>query len=135
MFAGDLYLDLPDCDAADHVDEALLPQVGALAARQLARQPDRTRRDAHRRVTQQVAHALEVTDLARWPARERRGFEHLAPVVAALRDLPGWTPADRDAVVTMMRAKGALQERDFAAAARGAPRFFRELVTILRAPD
>lgn len=135
LLAGDLTLELPASHAADHVDEALLPQVGALAARQLARQPDRTRYAAHRRVTQRVAHDLEVRDLARWSAPERRGFAHLAPVVAALHDLSEWTPAERDALVTMMRAKGALQERDFALAAHDAPRFFRDLVAILQNPD
>lgn len=133
LLAGDLYLDLPGFDAADHFDEALLPQVGVLAARQLARQPDRDRSAAHRRLVATVARALGVTDYAQWPVAERRGFARLAPVVAGLPGVPAWSAAERAALVTMMRAKGAPQERTFALAALAAPRFHRELVAALRA--
>jgi hypothetical protein len=134
LLGGDLFLDLPGFVAADYLDEALLPQVGALAARELARQPDRTRAAAHRRVTGTVARMLDAHDLGRWPAPERRGFERLAPVVAALPGLRAWNAAERAALVTMMRAKGAAQERTFALAALEVPRFFHELARALRPP-
>jgi hypothetical protein len=134
LLAGNLYLDLPGYDAAAYVDEALLPRIGALAAAQLARQPDRTRGAAQRRIAGAVAHALELRDLARWPVAARRGFDHLAPLVAALPGLPAWTAAERAALMAMMRAKGAAQERTFALAALQVPRLFRELVALLRTP-
>ncbi|MEP7328238.1 MAG: hypothetical protein ABI777_03425 [Betaproteobacteria bacterium] len=132
LATGDLYLDLPGFDAADGFDEALLPSVGALAAAQLALQPVNSRVDAERRLVAAVAEDLDIRDLATWSPAQRRGFALLAPVVASVQDLRDWTSPERAALTTMMRAKGAPQERDFALAARHVPRFFRGLVATLR---
>ena len=134
LATGDLHLDLPGRDPAEFFDEALLAQVGVLAARQLARQPVWSRREAQRRVTESVAGELGARDFARWPASELRGFELLAPVVASLPDLREWSAEERAALIAMMRAKGSPQERDFALAARQVPRLFRAIATAARAP-
>ena len=134
LATGDLYLDLPGFDPDDFFDEALLPQVGACAARQLANVRVWPRVQAARRLADAVATELGIADLDRWPAHERRGFEFLAPVVASLGALGGWSATERDAVAAMMRAKGSPQERDFALAAQRASRFHRELAARLRQP-
>jgi len=134
LATGDLYLDLPGFEPNDLFDEALLPQVGACAARQLAKVGVWPRGQAERRLADAVATDLGITDLGRWQAHERRGFEFLAPVVASLGPLRGWSATERDAVAAMMRAKGSPQERDFALAAQRASRFHRELAARLRQP-
>ena len=133
LATGDLYLDLPGFAPADHFDEALLPQVGAMAARQLAAQAVASRADALRRVVQSVAGDLGVRDLGAWSPAQRRGFGLLAPVVAGLHDLRDWPAPERAALVTMMRAKGSGQEREFALAARAVPRAFGEIAAAARA--
>ncbi|MEO8755264.1 MAG: hypothetical protein ABI624_21595 [Casimicrobiaceae bacterium] len=132
LATGDLHFDLPGFDPTDFFDEALLPQVGAAAARQLAGVPDWSRARAERHLADAVAAELGAGDRARWPAGDRRGFEILAPVVASLASLRDWSAAERQALSVMMRAKGSSQERDFALAAARAARFHRELAASLR---
>ncbi len=125
LATGDLYLDLPGYDPADFFSESLLPQVGVIAARQLAREPVWSRDEASRRIAAAVAHDLDVQDWSRWTAAEQRGFSLLAPVVAGLPDWRDWTGTERTALAEMMRAKGSPQEREFALAAAAMPRLFR----------
>jgi hypothetical protein len=133
LATGDLYLDLPGFVATDHFDEALLPQVGALAARQLAGQATASRVAAVQRVAASVARDLGIVDLKDWTAAERRGLHLLAPVVAGVDGLRDWPDAERAALVAMLRAKGGPQERDFALAARAVPRAFHGIAVAARA--
>ena len=133
LAVGDLHLDLPGFSDDDHFDEALLPHVGALAARTLAREPVWSRARAARRIAERLAADLAIDDFARWSPRERRGFEFLAPAVAALPGLRDWPAGDRAALAAMLRAKGAPQERGFALKAQRAPRFFGAMRDALRA--
>ena len=133
LAVGDLHLDLPGFSEDDHFDEALLPRVGALAARTLAREPVWSRARAARRIAERLAADLAIDEFARWSPRERRGFEFLAPAAAALPGLRDWAADDRAALAAMLRAKGAPQERGFALKAQRAPRFFRAMRDALRA--
>jgi hypothetical protein len=133
LAVGDLHLDLPGFAVADHFDEALLPQAGALAARVVAQRPERSRCRAAQNIARELATTLELSDYARWSPRERRGFELLAPIAAGLPDLARWSPADCASLAAMLRAKGALQERGYALKALRAPRFFASLQRTLQA--
>lgn len=124
---GDLHLDLPGYDADDYFDESLLPHAGALAARTLAHEPVTSRSQAAGRIARRLAEALEIGDYPSWPARERRGFELLAPIAVGIEGLHQWSAADRAALAAMLRAKGAAQERHYALKAQRATRFFRDL--------
>ncbi len=132
---GDLQLDLPGFADTDAFDEALLPRAGALAARVLAARPVCTREHALRAVERDVVRALAIDDVATWSAGERAGLRRLAPLVAALPGLAEWAEADRQALRTMLRAKGAARERAFAQASFAAPRFFSELRAALAGMD
>ena len=123
----DLYLDLRNYDPADYFDEALLPRAGALAARVLAREAVSPRPMAARRVAQRLASDLGLDDFERWPSSERRGFEFLAPLAAAIADLRDWSGTERDALAAMLRSKGAPQERHFALKAQRAKHFHHAL--------
>lgn len=124
---GDLYLDLPGFDEADHFDEALLPHLGAAAARILSAEPVASRAEAEARIAERLAPALGVKSMHAWTAAERRGFARLAPVVSIVGEVSGWPDEDKRGLVAMLRAKGSPQESDFAQAARRTPRFFRSL--------
>jgi hypothetical protein len=132
LAAGDLHLDLPGYDPDDFFDESLLPHVGALAARTLAREPVASRNVAARRIARRLADVLEIDDYPRWPARERRGFELLAPIAAGIESIREWSAADRAALAAMLRAKGAAQERHYALKAQRATRFFHDLRATLQ---
>jgi hypothetical protein len=129
---GDLHLDLPGWNNADHFDEALIAQAGARAARQLGAVPAWSRAEAARRLAAQVAAALGLDDVARWSPAERRGITFLAPLIAGLPGIADWSRADRAALAAILRSKGAAQERDFALASRNAVRFFHSLRTALQ---
>jgi len=133
LAVGDLHLDLPGFSEDDHFDEALLPHVGALAARALAREPVWSRARAARRIAERLAADLAIDDYALWSPRERRGFVFLAPAVAALPGVRDWPAGDRAALAALLRAKGAPQERGFALKALRAPRFFGAMRDALRA--
>jgi hypothetical protein len=110
----DLHLDLPGYDARDFFDESLLAKAGARAARVLAVNP-------------RAAEDLRPAGFERWTASERRGFDMLAPVFAGLR----LHEEDRNALVSMLRAKALPQERTFALRSLRAQGAFRVLAASL----
>lgn len=56
---------------------------------------------------------LDATDRKGWSADERLAFERWAPLVMLLPGLQSWSPAARQALVTVIRAKGGRHETDF----------------------
>jgi hypothetical protein len=48
-----------------------------------------------------------------WSRPEREAWSRWAPIVAALPGLPRWSPAERRALVRVVRAKGGRRESDF----------------------
>ena len=94
----DLHLDLTGYDASDFFDESLIAKAGARAARELAANPN-------------AGQELRPAGFERWSARERRGFDALAPIFSGLR-LDG--DDDRTALASMLHAKALPQERTFA---------------------
>ena len=126
LASGDLYLDLSGFDTANHFDESLLPRAGARAARQLAA-ASASGVAAQRKLANAFAGDMGVGDFARWPRDERRGFEILAPIFAGLPDARDWTAAEREALVSLLRAKGLPQERTFALRSTRAARAWKAL--------
>ncbi|MDP1859001.1 MAG: hypothetical protein Q8K82_10035 [Gemmatimonadaceae bacterium] len=119
LAAGDLVLQLPGAGRMPLFEERWLVTLARAVTETLAA-PDVPARlaicDAH---IDAVAQALGVR---RWRASgsgTRFGMERLAPVVAlVLGEVAHWPERDRRALVNLFRAKGAVQERDFAAASR-----------------
>lgn len=56
---------------------------------------------------------LGLRSLADWSRAETLGLYRLMPLIAALRGLESWTPAEKRSAVAVLRAKGGPQERDF----------------------
>ena len=63
--------------------------------------------------TATAADRLDGVRWRAWPQRERVAFERLAPILAALPDLPRWPRRDRRALVEIARAKGGPREADY----------------------
>jgi hypothetical protein len=130
LATGDLHLDLPDWDPADAFDESALELVGTALARRLADVPVWSRSAAVGVLAREVA-ATCAARPARWPREERAAFDRLAPLAGLLSALPSWSRAERSSLAALLRAKGAIGERDYAQRATTCPRFYRELAGVL----
>lgn len=111
---GDLHLALGRRGAATHFDEAGLGKLATAVTRLLSRHRSSSRRAGIRKLTTSVASALGVDSRSGWPACEQRSFDRLAPLVALMPDLPEWGAKSKRGLVDLMRAKGRLQERQYA---------------------
>ncbi len=131
LATGDAHLTLPGYPRDAFFDERWLSDVGVRVTRLLAAEGTRTREQAVRRVASRVARTLGAQPSS-WPVAERDAFTRLAPVVALLPKVPRWRAADRAALVQLLRAKGRPQEREFVELAQRHPRFFRELIALVR---
>jgi hypothetical protein len=109
----DMHLTLPGAIQAEFFDEPWIEVCALLATRQLAVTGHRKRRRAQDEVARQLVIGLEIDSMDHWTQEERKWFVRLAPIVIATR--PGdWPARDRQTMVTLMRAKGGMFERDFA---------------------
>lgn len=130
LAAGDLVLELPGAARSTPLFEERWLVTLARAVTEALAVPGATarleRRDAG---IDAVARAL---GMPRWGAARdeaRFGIERLAPVIAlVLDDLRRWPSHERRALVQLLEAKGAMQERGFAVASRE----HRRLWTALR---
>lgn len=124
---GDLVLELPGFDPRDALDEKLLVRASVAASRRLAEQPARSRAEAEKILAQKAAAALGVDSMSAWPRAEREAFARLAPIMMVPDGVAAWSKKEKQEIVEMMRAKGGLQEREFARAAGRCERFYRAL--------
>lgn len=128
---GDLVLELPGFDAQDALDETLLVKASFESSRRLAATPTDARDRAQALIAQRVAHLLGAGDKRDWPAAERRAFERLAPLVLVPAGAAEFPSEEKRRIADMLRAKGRLQERDFARAAGRCVTFYRALADAL----
>lgn len=128
LAAGDLVLALPGASRTPLFEERWLVTLARAVTESLAAPAAVARLERRDAVIDDVARALGVR---RWRAAEgamRFGMERLAPVVAhVLGDVARWPERDRRALVHLLEAKGARQERDFAIASREHRRLWRAL--------
>ena len=71
------------------------------------------REEAARQCSQQLADALSDDSIADWSADEQLMWHRLSPVIAAIADVQDWPKADRDALVSIIRAKGGVREKHY----------------------
>jgi hypothetical protein len=90
--------EVPDCEPGN-LSDAVTRWIGRCYG------GDRTA--AEEAATRIVARALAVDRGDRWRESERRAFRALAPLVAQIPDLEVWPPADKRALVALIRAKGS----------------------------
>ena len=108
--------------------------VSALVARHVAREFAGDRATATRESADRVARALGASRRAGWLAAERRAFERMSLVAGLIPDLERWPPADRRALLAIMRAKGSGSEKEYARRLDGHRRFRQALEMLARQP-
>jgi hypothetical protein len=131
LASADLELALRGVRAADRFPEPWLERLSFAASEVLGRPGAVSRAADARRITVQVAEALGARDRARWPQAERDAFAALAPLVALL-DLESLDARSRQALLKLLRSKGAPQEAPYVRAAARNPVFLPGLATAAR---
>jgi hypothetical protein len=96
--------------------EALrLDRIGLAVTRYVAERFGADRERAARVCADEAAHLLGVDAWRRLPAGERVAWERWGPLVAVLRGVAAWSPAERRALAGVIRAKGGRRESDYVA--------------------
>jgi hypothetical protein len=87
--------------------------IGLLVTHDLAWRSGGDRAAAVRAATQQVARSLGIPGWRRWPGPEQTAMERLSPILALIPDLARWSPAEKRALVRVIKAKGARRESGY----------------------
>jgi hypothetical protein len=125
---GDLHLDLPGYRRAQFFDEQWLNDLSVGATKRIAQCGGPDRGAAARAIADEIARTLGGTTPKKWPREERDAFDRLAPVCALIPGIERWPGAARTELVSLLRAKGHPQERNFVLAAQAHRRFFPALI-------
>lgn len=129
LATSDLLLELPGAKGTALFEERWLVTL-ASAVTEALQAPDIPARLARRdAMSSAVRHVLVARGTQGNDAAFTRGLQRLAPVLALVLDaIRRWPARDREALVALVRLKGAPQERDFARASAG----HRRLWSVLR---
>jgi hypothetical protein len=117
LAACDVHLDLAADAGERFFDEAWLQPLARGITAAIAGEGIDNRARALQRLCRRIATALAVR-LDEWSVLERRGFAQFAPILAQIDDLEQWPRTDRGALGELVRARWAVQERDFIARMR-----------------
>lgn len=129
---ADIALDLPGAGRHPPFDERALVAAAHGVTQRLAAGETRWRALAD--VQRDVAALLGAPGRRRWSADEIRAFERLAPVVALVAPrLARWPAVRKRALLAMMQAKGAPQERTYVRAMQRVPWIWQALAAWGRA--
>jgi hypothetical protein len=111
-----------------------LPDIGLAVTDFLARRFGADREEATRACSSETLRRLGLRSLRGFTSGERLAWERWAPLVACLPGVERWTPAERRALVAIIRAKGGPRESDFVRRFDAHPRLrhaIRRLATTL----
>jgi len=100
---------------ADVIGAFPLERLGAAAARELRARGGGELARAEAACEREARARLGLRRLAGWTRTERLAWRRWAPLILALPGLERWTPAERRALVALVRAKGGRRERDYLA--------------------
>jgi hypothetical protein len=106
--------------------------LGLLVTRHIARRFSGDRPAAVAEATRQVARALDIPGWRRWPGAKRMAMERLSPILVLIPDLARWTPAEKRALVRIIRGKGGRSEAVYVRLLRGHDRLARSLQDLAR---
>lgn len=130
--AADVALTLPGAPAYAPFDERALVAAAHGVTQRLAAGGSRWRALAD--LQRDVAALLGAPGRRAWSPAEIRAFERLAPVVALVApQVARWAPSRKRALLAMMQAKGAPQERTYVRAMQRVPGFWQALAAWGRA--
>lgn len=65
------------------------------------------------RAVTMVSKALGISNTSGWKDTEQLAFRRLAPLLASIRNLSGWSSSDKRSLIKIIRTKGSGLERDY----------------------
>jgi len=90
-----------------------LGTLGLKISRLLADRFGGDREKGLRVLSREADRLLDVRSRQSWPAGERQAWERWCPLILSLPGISGWSPADKRALVQVVRAKGGRWEARF----------------------
>jgi hypothetical protein len=90
-----------------------LGALGLAATRLLAKRFGSARAEGAAALAEVAARRAGIRGMRGWSRAERGAWTRWAPIVAQLPGLMRWSPAERRALVRVVRAKGGRRESDF----------------------
>jgi hypothetical protein len=98
---------------ADVMGRLPLGALGLAATRLLAKRFGSARTAGAVALAEEAARRAGVRSMRGWSRAERDAWTRWAPIVVSLPGLPRWTPAERRALVRVVRLKGGKRESDY----------------------
>lgn len=136
LAAGDLVLELPGAAETTVFEERWLVTLARAVTRALATPEAATRLERRDATLDAVARTIGLRQWRTSDAETRFGLQRVGPIVGLVLDrVARWSPRDRRALVSLFRAKGSAQERDFAIASRAHAALWRALADYCRADE
>lgn len=109
----DVHLTLPSARQQEFFDEEWLATSSKLATEMLGTVGGKTRKTSATRVVRCLMKSLGIRTLGNWTKTERAGMSAVAPFIAVLSP-SNWSAAEKRALRTLLRAKGAKCELPYA---------------------
>ncbi|RKX24530.1 MAG: hypothetical protein DRP45_07985 [Candidatus Zixiibacteriota bacterium] len=109
----DVFLHM-DTGRMDDWSELSIVNLGYLITKYAAEKFNGNRALMTRKSVEHVTSVLKARDWKKWSPSEITALEKLAPLIANIPDLAKWSKTERAALIKVIRAKGAKQERRFA---------------------
>jgi len=106
--------------------------LGLLVTQHITRNFNGDRRAAVRAARRTVIRALGISGWRRWSPPERMALDRLSPILDLIPDLHDWTPAEKRALVRIIKAKGAPRQLRYVHLLRQHTRLFGSLESLAR---
>ena len=119
---------------ADVMGRLPLGAMGLAATRLLARRFGSARAQGTEALAEEAARRAGVRSMRGWSRAEREAWTRWAPILVQLPGLSRWTPAERRALVRVVRLKGGRRESDFVRAFDAHAKLRRALLTLAQPP-
>ncbi len=106
--------------------------LGFALSRRLAKAAGADREAALDAFEKRAGKRLGVRSTRGWPQAERLWWRRWSPLIDAIQGLIRWTPTERDALVRVVRAKGARRESEYARLFDAHPRLASTVLAVVR---
>lgn len=132
LLSCDLHLPLAGSKRSQFFREPWLGAIALGVSAKLSEEAALPRLKSLRNLLKNAKVTLGVRDVGSWGAGERLAFERLAPLVYLLPTISLWRRRDRQALIHIMRDKGASDQRRYVIEMQRHERFFGELIEACR---
>jgi hypothetical protein len=108
----DVYL-RTDADDTKIWRELSLVNLGYVVTRYFAEKHNGDRRKGTIQSVSTVKKILKIHQLDQWSDNESTALQRMAPLIVNIPDLPDWSSSEKNALIKVIRSKGAARERRF----------------------